>query len=224
MEKGTGGRGESKLTTAKEENNTFAASLLGGNKIVDCTQTITEDAFSFGGRFGLYKSCPFKMEEKKGFKLGPDELVAKGAIIDVTEKDVVDWEKQYGQIPKRAIVIMKTGWGARFNDIDRYENKDKDGVCNFPGFHPDTAKLLIQKREIVGIGIDTPSLDYGPSKNYPTHKIILGADKYQIENMNLEGVEEGASTTFISSPMLVKGAPESETRVFAVVGTAGNKS
>jgi len=169
-------------------------------------------------------------------QLGPDELVAKGAIIDVTEKvsknntyqlmpqDVVDWEKQYGQIPKRAIVIMKTGWGARFNDIDRYENKDKDGVCNFPGFHPDTAKLLIQEREIVGIGIDTPSLDYGPSKNYPTHKIILGADKYQIENMNLEGVEEGASTTFISSPMLVKGAPESETRVFAVVGTAGNKS
>ena len=47
---------------------------------------------------------------------------------------------------------------------------------NFPGFSPEAAKWLLEK-DIVGIGIDTPSLDPGTHQGetfffLPVHKVI----------------------------------------------------
>ncbi len=43
---------------------------------------------------------------------------------------------------------------------------------------------MIKERNINGIGIDTLSLDRGKSDDFNVHKIILGARKYQTENLN----------------------------------------
>ena len=118
---------------------------------------------------------------------------------------------------------MKTGWGGKFpealpdNDGGGYLNKDGKGVCHFPGFSVEAAEFLLDERSIVGIGIDTASLDYGMSTDFPVHMKVLGADKYQIENLNLAEVPQGANVTFVCMPLLIENAPESETRVFAVL-------
>ena len=59
---------------------------------------------------------------------------------------------------------------------------DTEGVMHFPGFSPESAKLLVE-RDVAGIGIDTLSLDYGPSTDFATHKIMLEAGIYQIDRL-----------------------------------------
>lgn len=98
-----------------------------------------------------------------------EELTAPGAVIDVTHKitkdtynyalsvaDLEEFEQKYGKIPPKALVVCKTGWSER----DIFNTADWVNGCNFPGFSPEAAKWLLD-RQIVGIGIDTPSLDPG---------------------------------------------------------------
>lgn len=94
---------------------------------------------------------------------------------------------------------------------------DKDNNAHFPGFSAEAAKFLLAERSIVGIGIDTASLDIGTASDFPVHEAILGADRYQVENMKLADVPEGQNVKFISLPLKVKDGPESETRVMCIV-------
>jgi kynurenine formamidase len=48
------------------------------------------------------------------------------------------------------------------------------------------------------------------------HNAILGADRFQIENMVLAGVPE-AGSTIVALPLKVRGAPECCARVIAIV-------
>jgi kynurenine formamidase len=112
-------------------------------------------------------------------------------------EDLAKWEMENGKIPEGALVVMKTGWGERFASSTKenlggdYLNKDSEGNMHFPGFSVEAARWLVAERNFVGIGIDTPSLDYGLTSIFPVHVIILGADKYQIENMKLDEVPAG---------------------------------
>lgn len=59
-------------------------------------------------------------------QLTMDELTAPGAVIDasaqasenmdyaLTVDDIKKWEEKYGQIPDKALVVMKTGWCSKF--------------------------------------------------------------------------------------------------------------
>ncbi|GAB5362109.1 hypothetical protein AAMO2058_000769900 [Amorphochlora amoebiformis] len=79
-------------------------------------------------------------------QLKPSELIAKGSVIDVTKKveenndyllttqDILDFEAKYGKIKDNSIVIMKTGWGGRFEERKCYENKCSKGLMHFPGW------------------------------------------------------------------------------------------
>jgi kynurenine formamidase len=53
---------------------------------------------------------------------------------------------------------------------------------HFPGYSKAAAELLVH-RDVVGIGIDTLSIDPGNAQEFSAHLVMLGAGKYQIENM-----------------------------------------
>ena len=40
---------------------------------------------------------------------------------------------------------------------------------HFPGIHPDAAEWLLKERSVVGLAVDTLSLDPGTSKDFKTH-------------------------------------------------------
>ena len=88
----------------------------------------------------------------------------------MTVEDITNFEKKYGMIPKGALVVMKTGWDQWFTEWNTYMglSEEKEGF-HFPGFGLEAAKFLYAERGINGIGIDTASLDHGPSADYPVH-------------------------------------------------------
>ena len=82
------------------------------------------------------------------------------ADAQVTPDDIKAWEGAHGPIPAGACVAMHSGWEAHLAS-DKYRNADAEGVMHFPGFHPEAVAMLIEGRQVVGIGVDTLSLDYG---------------------------------------------------------------
>lgn len=108
--------------------------------------------------------------------------VAKDSDYRLTVADVKRWEKENGALPPKALVFMYTGWEARWNDMSAYRNQGAQKVMHFPGFSSEAAQFLVSERDIRGIGIDTLSVDYGPSKDFRVHHIMHGAGKYHVEN------------------------------------------
>ncbi len=67
------------------------------------------------------------------------------------------------------------------------------------------------------VGIDTASMDYGPSKDFIAHQIINGANVYGLENVaNLEKVP-ATGATLIALPMKIKGGTGGPTRIIAIL-------
>jgi kynurenine formamidase len=77
----------------------------------------------------------------------------------VTDGDLAEWEAVNGTIPDRAFVAMYSGWDAKVSDPEAYINLDSDNVQHFPGWSGQAVAFLTGERTVVGIGVDTPSLD-----------------------------------------------------------------
>jgi kynurenine formamidase len=129
---------------------------------------------------------------------------------------VTAWESEHARIPRGAIVLLRTGWASRWPDAARYRNQDAAGTMHFPGFGADAARILIE-RGVSGIACDTMSVDPGPSREYPVHRLALGAGLYHLENLaDLSALPEtGAS--LIVAPIKLKGGSGAPCRVFALL-------
>lgn len=145
--------------------------------------------------------------------LPPERLIAPLCVVHIHERaasdpdtqvmvdDILAWESQYGPLPAGAFVAMHSGWEARVGDPAQYVNLDANNVQHYPGWHPDAAAFLVNERDIVGIGVDTLSLDFGASADFKTHLTVLPAGKYGIENLaNLATVPPAGATIIIGGP------------------------
>jgi kynurenine formamidase len=106
------------------------------------------------------------------------ERAAKEPATEVTVDDLRRWERRHGRIPKGALVAMDSGWGARAADTAAFIND-----MQFPGFAGEATQWLLDNRRIGGIGVDTLSLDNGPSTSFASHLAVLRADHVGIENL-----------------------------------------
>jgi len=135
-------------------------------------------------------------------------------------EDLLAYEKQHGRIPAGAIVVMYSGWGARWPDKKRYLGTDKPGDTDnlhFPGFSKEAAEFLVKERDIKAIGVDTPSIDHGPSKDFIVHRIINGANKPGFENLaNLERVP-ASGATLVALPLKIEGGSGAPMRAVAIL-------
>jgi kynurenine formamidase len=144
----------------------------------------------------------------------------KDADYRVMVNDLTAWEKNNGQIPSGAIVLAHTGWGRFWPDKKRYLGTDKPGDTanlHFPGFSREAAEFLARQRQIDAVGIDTPSIDHGPSKDFIAHQILNGANIYGLENVaHLERVPP-TGATIIALPMKIKGGTGGPVRILALL-------
>ncbi|NKB76737.1 MAG: cyclase family protein [Gammaproteobacteria bacterium] len=186
--------------------------------------------FVMGENTGTHVDAPSHfIEGNLGIDSLPiDQLILPMIVIDVKSKveanpdyelstqDVRDWESKYGSIPKDSLVVMNSGWHSKFNDSEKYINMDSDNVMHFPGYSVKAGEYLV-KRGVAGIGIDTLSLDHGPSKTFGTHVVMLKANKYQVENMaNLDAVPAIGATAVIGV-LPIKGGSQAQARIFALI-------
>jgi kynurenine formamidase len=145
---------------------------------------------------------------------------AKDADYRVTADDIASWEKQNGQMPDNAIVLIHSGWGKFWPDRKKYLGTDTPGDTanlHFPGVSREAAEFLAKQRKIDGIGIDTASIDHGPSKDFIAHQILNGANIYALENVaNLDRLPAKGATV-IALPMKIKGGTGGPARIIAVL-------
>jgi kynurenine formamidase len=166
--------------------------------------------WTFDEHSGTHMDAPghFTVGGRLSPQITPQELFVPACVIDisarvatnpdsvVTVDDLRDFERRHGRIPKGAGVFMYSGWESRVNDPAAYKNVGADTRFHFPGFGVDAVDWLLERRSIKCIGVDTLSLDNGPSQTFDVHKLLLGADKYGLENLaNLKTIPpRGAET------------------------------
>jgi kynurenine formamidase len=135
------------------------------------------------------------------------ERAAADPDAQVTPDDLLAWESEHGELPAGAFVAMNSGWDQRFGDPAAFINLGEDDVLHFPGFHPDATALLVNEREITGIGVDTLSLDYGASTDFGTHITLLGAGKYGLEGLAALGsVPPAGGLIVVGGPKVTTGS------------------
>lgn len=178
---------------------------------------------------GTHMDSPFHFSDgPSADQLAIERLVGPLAIIDirakaegdpdaqVTPDDIAAWEALYGPLPEGAIVAMLSGWDAHVKS-DKFRNADPDGVMHFPGFHLETAELLITERNVKGVFVDTLSLDYGPSPDFAFHYRWLGSDHWGMECVANLGELPLSGATVIAGGPKIAGATGGPSRVIALV-------
>lgn len=160
-----------------------------------------------------------------------ERLVGPAVVIDVAESAAKDRdhrvtaeqieadEKAHGRIPRGALVLLRTGWAKRWPDRKAYFGDDKPGDASnlhFPGLSADGAKLLVA-RGVAGVGLDTPSIDHGPSKDFIAHQILMTANVYALENLAALDALPPRGATVYALPMKIAGGSGGPVRVLAVL-------
>ena len=187
-------------------------------------------SFSMLEHYGTHLDAPVHFPPGKTTvdKIPAQKLFGPAVVIDVHAEDahdpdykltvqkVLQWESKYGRIPAGAIVLLRTGWAERWPNAKLYRNQDEKGVMHFPGYSVDAAKLLLQ-RNVSGIGCDTLSVDPGNSTDFPVHHLVLGSEKYQLENLaNLDKLPS-AGAFLVVAPIKLEGGSGGPARVFALL-------
>jgi len=195
--------------------NHYAASEHGG------THADAPNHFAMNGR--TIDQVPLAEWIGPAVKIDVTERCARDRDYLLTVDDIKDWERKYGPIPAGAWVIMYTGIGTQFYpDPKRVLGTDKKGLpalaeLSFPGFSRGSAEFLTKERNIKGIAIDTPSIDYGRSRDFPVHRVICGADKLALENIaNADRLPPKGATLYVI-PMRIKGGSGAPARAFAIM-------
>ena len=145
------------------------------------------------------------------------DKAAQNADYQLSEKDVTDWESIHGPIPDGAVVLLNTGWGQKWEDMDAYRNRGEDGKMHFPGFGVDSAEYLISERSIRGIGIDNMSLDYGLSSDFAAHGVVNGSGKYHLENVANTHLLPATGAYLIVAPIKLEGGSGGQVRIWAIL-------
>ncbi len=183
---------------------------------------------------GTHLDAPIHFAEK-GLAvdaLPPRQLMGPAVVIDVatqaaanpdyrlTPEDVAAWEKRHGTIRPGAIVLLRTGWGARYPDRKRYFGDDTPGSAanlHFPSYGAEAARILVEGRRAGVLGVDTASIDYGPAKDFPVHRLAAAANVPGLENLaQLDQLPENGAWV-IALPMKIAGGSGGPARVIALL-------
>lgn len=159
-----------------------------------------------------------------------DVLMGPVAVIDVSAAcalepdyrlsvdDIRRWEARHGRLARGDIVLMRTGWGARYSRRKDYFGSDVPGDASdlhFPGYSPRAAVFLARIRRIAMVGLDTPSLDHGPSRDFRAHIIFGRANVPGLENVaNLDRLP-ARGATLIALPMKIRDGSGGPVRIIA---------
>jgi kynurenine formamidase/mono/diheme cytochrome c family protein len=180
--------------------------------------------------FGTHVDAPGHFAKGKATidQLDPSHFIAPAVVIDVRDKvranpdylltpDAIEkWEQTRGPIPDGAAVLLLTGWEDKFGNAAAYRNPDSSGIMHFPGYSAAAVDYLLKHDKVVALGIDTLSIDYGPSKDFEAHKRSLGSGLYHLENLaNLDKLPARGAVVFVGA-LPIEGGSGSPARVLAI--------
>jgi kynurenine formamidase len=161
-----------------------------------------------------------------------ENLTGEAIVIDISSKakanpdyqvqvsDLEEWEKKNGPVPSGCILLFRTGFGSYYPEAGKYLGTAEKGIdavakLHFPGIAPELATWIVNNRKIKAIGLDTPSVDFGQSKKFETHRILYAENICGFENVaNLDQLPEKGAYV-IALPMKIKGGSGAPLRIVA---------
>ena len=90
---------------------------------------------------------------------------------------------------------------------------------HFPGLHPDAARWLVQNRPVKAVGLDTPSIDYGQSTLFESHRVLFDKNVPAFENLDNLDQLPVKDFTVVALPMKIKGGSGGPLRAVAIIKT-----
>jgi len=180
--------------------------------------------------FGTHMDAPAHFDAK-GLtvdKISVTRFLTAAMVVDVSEgtqsnpdyrvtpQDLKKWEQANGAMPPGCAVLFRTGWARRWPSQREYMNQDTQGILHFPGLSVEAARYLLDHVHPVAIGVDTASIDYGPSKDFEVHHLTMTAGLYHLENLaNLERLP-ARGAFIVALPLKLSGGSGSPARVVAL--------
>ena len=194
------------------------------------------NSFATAEHGGTHIDAPIHFAENRWTvdEIPLERLVGPGVVVDVTTacaddpdhqvtvEELQAWEAAHGRIPDGAILLLRTGFGAYWPDRTRYMGTSDRGAAavarlHFPGLHPDAARWLVAERDLGAVGLDTPSIDRGQSKEFWSHRVLFEANVPALENVAHLDELPAKGFEVIALPMKIRGGSGGPVRVVALV-------
>jgi kynurenine formamidase len=145
---------------------------------------------------------------------GQQNLASLPAAFEITPEHM---EKaahaQTVEIQPGDVVLLRTGWGAFFEDVARFESQ-----MHGPGPGEQGARWLSGKG-VFAAGADTINFEQVPSRTMPVHvHLLVESGIHIIECLDLEqlAADHVYEFVFVASPLKIRGATGSPIRPFAL--------
>ncbi len=176
----------------------------------------------------------FANERKTVDEIPLNRLTGEAVVINVSDKalknpdyqvsidDFLTWEAAHGKIKDGSIVLLNTGYSQFWPDREEYMGTAERGAdavvkLHFPGLGPDAAEWIVENRNINAIGLDTPSIDYGQSQYFKSHRILFEQNIPAFENVaNLNKLPPKGAYV-IALPMKIKDGSGAPLRIVAII-------
>lgn len=185
---------------------------------------------------GTHIDAPIHFAEgrKSVDQLAVDQLIGVAAVIDVSESarenrdyqvtvaDFEAWESQHGMLPEGCIVLLNTGSSSLWPNKAKYMGTERRGdeavgELHFPGLEPAAARWLVENRTIKAIGLDTPSIDYGQSTHFESHRILFDRNIPALENVAHIDQLPAVGAIVFALPMKIAGGSGGPARIVAFI-------
>jgi kynurenine formamidase len=199
---------------------------------------VLSKAFSSPEHLGTHLDAPNHFEAKglSVDKIPVEQFFSPGVVVDVSRQvgadadylisleDIRDFEVRHGRIPAGAVVLAYTGWSKLWNNPIRYQGRGVMGKLHFPGFSAEAVEFLISARQVRGVGLDTMSVDHGPSRDFAVHHLLGKANRYGLENLTHLDQLPARGFFVLVAPMKIETGSGGPARVFAVLAKGGDEN
>lgn len=105
-----------------------------------------------------------------------DRMAAEGPDFQLSARDIRRYEREVGRIPRGAMVIIQTGFDAKWGTPAYLETA--------PGFSGDAVQWLFDRRRISGVGSDTFGPDASSDGDFLATFTALKNDGVALPNLN----------------------------------------
>ena len=194
--------------------NNFAAAEHGG------THLDAPIHFARGG--DKANEIPLRRLVGRAVTIDLSARVGDNADYLISRADLRRWERRNGRIPRRTIVLLRTGWERFWPNAEQYLGTAERGEAavpqlHFPGLSEGGARWLVRQRRVKAVGLDTASIDYGQSTDFRAHRVLGAANVPVFENVARLGRLPARGFAVVALPMKIEGGSGGPLRIMAVL-------
>jgi len=140
----------------------------------------------------------------------------------ITAQDLQDWEANHQSSLQEKILLLHTGYAQHWSSRKKYLGTEATGRAavrdlHFPGLDPAAATWLATQRHVKLVGIDTASIDHGPSRDFASHVNLFRHGVPALENLTALNKLPPSGFRVMALPMKIAGGSGGPCRVVAIL-------